>query len=358
MSELRIRCDGGGKIGMGHVMRCLALAHACREAGFSSVLFFTRESDGVAAREIAKQGFVVKIIPDHASEKDEIARLSDQSSGEFGALILVDSYAIGPEYLRELRNHGLKTCAIDDLADRPFPVDLLINHNVGSEILLYETNPETRLLLGPRYALVRTPFRNRAKAARNYPAIARRALITLGGSDPGDWTSFVLRALQGIDDNRLGSMELLLILGPSYRGKAHASVANWKGSIPKPRIETNCEEMDARMTWADLAVTASSSTCYESCCLRLPAITLTTEENQRHLETGFLARQCMLPLGWAPRLTEDKLRHAFLSLATNPALRQDLGERAGRLVDGEGARRVAHEILALANASTLPIKHA
>ena len=74
--------------------------------------------------------------------------------------IAVDGYQFSADYQRILKSAGFKILFLDDYghAQRYF-ADLVLNQNVGVGAELYaDREPETRVLLGPRYCLLRREF--------------------------------------------------------------------------------------------------------------------------------------------------------------------------------------------------------
>ena len=60
--NIAFRTDASLEIGTGHVMRCLTLAHALRDAGMYCK-FITRAHPGNMAERIATEGFEVLVLP-------------------------------------------------------------------------------------------------------------------------------------------------------------------------------------------------------------------------------------------------------------------------------------------------------
>jgi UDP-2,4-diacetamido-2,4,6-trideoxy-beta-L-altropyranose hydrolase len=187
-----IRVDASRQIGTGHVMRCLTLATAMREAGVT-VEFICREHDGHLCDLLVQRGFAVRRLPAIGQ-----ALASDSGSGAFGGLgglgsfdgfgadagfspaldrtpdtgssasatatagsalahahwlgcdwtqdaaqsvallaampqrpawLIVDHYALDFRWQRVLRAHVGQIMVIDDLADRQHDCDLLLDQN-------------------------------------------------------------------------------------------------------------------------------------------------------------------------------------------------------------------------------------
>ena len=108
-------------------------------------------------------------------------RVLEAAAGRGVEAFVVDSYHAEARLLAVLRRAAL-VVAIDDLADRPLAVDVVVNGAWHAERLAYRVEPETRRLLGPRYALLERAFAEampRAVSER-----VERVLVTLGGATP------------------------------------------------------------------------------------------------------------------------------------------------------------------------------
>ena len=70
-------------------------------------------------------------------------------------ITIFDNYDVSEEQMKKYRKNHPNLIAIDDLGDRIFDVDIIINQNYRSDKLEYRTIKETRLFLGERYVLLR-----------------------------------------------------------------------------------------------------------------------------------------------------------------------------------------------------------
>jgi UDP-2,4-diacetamido-2,4,6-trideoxy-beta-L-altropyranose hydrolase len=131
---LVIRADGSAGIGSGHLRRCLALAKALRQCG-AEVTLVTRALDAVAQEVLAPAGLPVLWLPGPTVGDDEDARQTwDLSAASRPAVVLVDHYGLGAAWHASIRRaSGARVLAIDDLADRPMAVDLLVDHNLRAD---------------------------------------------------------------------------------------------------------------------------------------------------------------------------------------------------------------------------------
>ncbi|MCD6318364.1 NTP transferase domain-containing protein, partial [Candidatus Aerophobetes bacterium] len=81
--KIVFRADASREVGMGHIMRCLALAQQLQEYHFCGVNFVTKSSNGVVDM-IRERGFGVKVLPQGISKNDELNEVVNFSQ-DYGA---------------------------------------------------------------------------------------------------------------------------------------------------------------------------------------------------------------------------------------------------------------------------------
>lgn len=335
-SHLIIRADADVAMGTGHVMRCLTLAEAWLALGRSVTFVSHCPSEPLAnrIRELVDDFVALGVRDDIESFVQRIGRCPE-------AVVVLDGYHFGAEEQRAFKSLGNPLLVFDDYvhADHYF-ADLVVNQSQGAEGLAYSCEPYTRLLLGPRFVLLRAEFDRWKTWQREIPNTARRLLVTLGGSDPDNRTEDVVRAIEGID---IAGFETIVVCGGSNPNTS-AVCRRAERLTPPVRVECGVSSMSDLMAWADLAVSAGGTTCWELAFMGLPNLILVLADNQLGIARGLDTARVSRGLGWAESLSEDTLRAAILSLAHDPASRASMSEKGRALVDGEGTRRVIEAI--------------
>jgi spore coat polysaccharide biosynthesis predicted glycosyltransferase SpsG len=303
---------------------------------------FVLGRDAVVARSVARAGFHVI----RASwETDLSAAISAvQESGP--DTVVVDSYLATPAFFHALRAVTGQVVAVDDLADRALPVDVVVNGGVGATELDYGSAGAGLLLLGPQYALIDVAY---AEApARRHRDRVERVLVTLGGSLQRE----ALQAAVSAVDVALDDVVVDVIAGP-YAGPAAAL----EGAVRRPgnRATIHAYVPDPRplMLQADVAISAGGMTLYELAATATPSIMVLTVANQGPNVRGFERAGAAVFAGVAddpevrPAL-EGRLRE----LARDPARRAALAACGRRLVDGQGTWRVGRALAGSPRART------
>jgi RimJ/RimL family protein N-acetyltransferase len=130
------------------------------------------------------------------------------------------------------------------------------------------------------------------------------------------------------------------------------------GSNPRiPSLQQLCKkfpgsvrlEVDAAMpdlmAWADLAVAAAGSTCWELCMLGLPAIVIDAAQNQSAIARELDRERIAIHIPLLQATTQTLAEQIYL-LAVNPEFRKTMSQKASGLVDGRGAERVVAAMIA------------
>lgn len=335
---LLIRADATTRMGTGHVMRCLALAQAWQAAGGQAALAAVDLDSGLESRLAAEGVDVRRLAAEAGSARD--ARDTAAMSRELGAAWLaVDGYQFGAAYQQALKKAGASLLFVDDYGHaNHYHADLVLNQNIQAREALYpRREPHTRLLLGPRYALLRRefwPWRGRPRTIRPE---ARRVLVTLGGSDPDNVALKVLAALGQI---AVDGLQGLLILGSSNPHEAALRQAIEEMGI-RVRVEQRVTSMPEHMAWADVCVAAGGGTAWELALMGLPGLLFVLAANQQANAEGLHAAGVAHNLGWHGEASPAAVARELERVLRSPEVRSAMAGAGQHMVDGYGAQRVA-----------------
>ena len=327
-----VRTDAGAGIGLGHLRRCVALAKALRAAA-ADVCFLVSAPDGA----LADIGFEMRAVVSARDLADTLALA--RASG--ARTVVVDSYALDTAYLQALAEAGCRVIAIDDPGERQLPVDLVVNPSARPGRPRYRGAAHTRLLLGPRYAMLQPEFAERVDRRPGDPV--RRVLLTVGGGDPAGFTAGLVRA----GALALDGVRLDVVVGPWFAGVAElrALAGGSGGAIV---VHEQPRDMRALMLAAGLAISGGGQTTFELAATGTPTVAIRLADNQTLTLETLAEAGALIQAGDAgdPALA-DAVAAAVERLIKDGDRRLEMSERARTAVDGQGAARVAREILAL-----------
>ncbi|MCS7064112.1 MAG: UDP-2,4-diacetamido-2,4,6-trideoxy-beta-L-altropyranose hydrolase [Methylacidiphilales bacterium] len=338
-----MRADASPTIGMGHVMRCIALAEAAREQGAECIFVTSCASDGVLQKIQTAADEVFLLDEIHPDSRD-LAALSFICQEFQPDGIILDGYHFDEEYQLRVRDLAPRVLVIDDTCHlRKYHCDILLNQNLGAERLPYSLGRPARLLLGPEYALIRQEFIRSRIAGRTAREIPRNVLVTLGGADPGNYTLKVMEALKGLEVHTRIVLGPLNPAGDQIESKAHELMLQ----APQTRIEIvrSSPDMPALMNWADIAVTSASSTCWELMFMGVPMVTLTTASNQHMINNNLLEGKRAVFAEIENGMKAKSLREAIAVMMSHYDRRQLLITQNQKIIDGHGKYRILSNLL-------------
>ncbi len=335
---LFIRADATTQIGTGHVMRCIALAQAWQDKGGDVTFLSHCESDGLRQR-ILDEGF--RFIPieyayPHTSDLEKtLSVLSDER--ENSGWLVLDGYHFDASFQKAIRDKGIRLLVIDDMNHLShYHADILLNQNIHAMDLKYSCDEDTILLMGCKYVMLRREFIKYQEWKRVIPEKAAKILVTMGGSDPDNVTLKVIQALNLMDDAEL---EVRFVVGP-----ANPNLESIRKELSKSdfayTILSNVKNMPELMAWADVAISAAGSTCWELAFMGLPSLMFILAENQEDTAMGLDKHKVGINQGWHNKISDVKISRTIFNLLTDDNLYHQISENGKALVDGKGANRI------------------
>jgi UDP-2,4-diacetamido-2,4,6-trideoxy-beta-L-altropyranose hydrolase len=299
LPRLVLRADGNAQIGLGHVMRLLALAEMVREA-FVKVVFATR--DASLSPLLAGASVEPLLIPELPPQSEASWLRTRQLQAT--DVVIADGYTFDADYQQELWEGAGRLVYVDDLRAWPVVADMLINHSPGIIPGMYElARPTAQLLLGPAYSLLRPAFRA-AATLPHPPYPIRKLLLCFGGADPLHLTARCLRLLV----NEPGLVEIGLLAGPANPdGAALQQLVAQAGGRAVLHPPAGAEGLVALLQAYDAVVCPSSTILIEALVLGMAALTGYYVENQYHLADFVHAHQQAYSVGHFATLTNAEL---------------------------------------------------
>ena len=339
--QLIIRADASSQLGIGHVMRCLALAQAWRESGGKVCFALAMESPELEAR-LAIEGIDVIDLASEPGSLDDARQTIDLAQTLHAGWVVIDGYHFNAAYQKAFRETDLSTLVIDDYGHAEhYYADVVLNQNIYADEPLYvRREPYTNLLLGTKYALLRREFRDWGNWQPAVPPMARKILVTLGGSDPDNVTQRVIRSLQMVNSSDL---EIKIVVGPANK---HLESLSHALMYLDHEVEllTATRNMPQLMSWADIAISAAGSTCWELSFMGVPTMVVVLADNQKPIAEGLHQANAALNCGWHTQIEEEALAETVEKLLLDTDLRRKLSYQARALVDGRGATRVTEAL--------------
>ncbi|KAB8197843.1 spore coat protein [Nonomuraea phyllanthi] len=316
MIRVGFRCDAGTGTGVGHLVRCVALAEELCARGVA-VVFLGEVRDSAWGRaQLRERGLPLVPAPERPSRLTALARELRLDA------VVLDSYGLPDGTGAALRAAGLAVLAIVDGDPLGQDADLYLDQNLGAE---RHPGPASRLA-GARYVLLRDSVRRLRCRGERESGQVPRVLCFFGGTDSAGVAPAWARALRET--------------GVPFEATV-VSPAPFEAGGPITVIPPT-DRLPELMAGADLVVTAAGSAIWELLYLGVPAALSWVARNQLIGYEELVGRGVAAGLGPAPDPAAVEL---LARLLADPAAREEHGRRGGGLVDGRGRERVADALL-------------
>jgi UDP-2,4-diacetamido-2,4,6-trideoxy-beta-L-altropyranose hydrolase len=332
--NVAFRVDASPKIGMGHLMRCLALSEELTRRG-NSCFFISKTEDKNLVGMIKKFHVTYQHIKTTASLNEDLAALLNFSKDHDIDWVITDHYGIDAAYVKQIRQQEFNVLSIDDTAQLHYHSDIVVNQNIDAELLKFSVESYTELLLGPKYVMLRDELLKRDKK-EIHPCI-KKILITMGSTDSNNLILKILNSLVSISHD----VEYLVILGPFTRFSSDLNtyIKKTDATISVIQSPKNMAEVYREV---DLAVSAGGSSCYELAYYGITPIIITIAENQVHLSRELDAQHIGIYLGHKNNVSLEKLKEKVKELLEHHSLWQRMNQNGKNLVDGNGKKRIVN----------------
>jgi UDP-2,4-diacetamido-2,4,6-trideoxy-beta-L-altropyranose hydrolase len=194
--KILFRADAGQSIGYGHFIRTLALADMLKD-DFDCV-FYTQAPTDYQINEMSSVCKYENLPLDDSRFDIFLEKLKGDE------IVVLDNYFFTTDYQRQIKQKGCKLVCIDDMHDKHYVADVVVNHGLARKEE-FDCEAYTKLCLGNQWSLLRRPFLEpiRSKKREN------RLVVCFGGADPQRLTDKVITMLMELNT----SYEITVILG-------------------------------------------------------------------------------------------------------------------------------------------------
>lgn len=334
------RVDANEYVASGHLMRCIAIAKACIKEGNKCIFFLAEEK---MTERLAENNIQYHILNSKWNNmEEEYSDLIMILKREGIELLVVDSYQASKKYL-EMLNNIFPVCYIDDMGKETYDIDMILHYGSWADEHEFESRyakTQTKVLEGMKYAPLREEF-------AEYRAVAEREksiLITTGATDPYNISGKLVKELLKRESCLEHRLKVII-------GAMNSNISALEELLSDNRVELlkNVNNMGELMRTSQYAVSAGGTTLLELCASGIPTVCFSFAENQEKFCEEMEEYQIMLCAGDARNIADIhvKIADKLELFVKDEQLVQNCVVKMRRLVDGQGAKRIAEAVVQL-----------
>ncbi|MGN8024952.1 GNAT family N-acetyltransferase [Microbacterium sp. 22242] len=325
--EVLLFCDATTGVGMGHLMRCLALAQHAQSRGW----VVTVQGD-IASSAVDAAGRIAPGVHVRPSGPGVQAVLTARGHD----VLHLDTYAS----LADVRGPDLRGAAplLSNMQDGAYgerPADLAIDGTLGAQHAFW-TAPGVLAarLVGIDAAVIRQQVLDQRyqRDHRDPPSDRPRVLVVMGGTDPQGATAKVLGLL-----GEVGMPLDVTVVDPAGRPEVCDAAA---ASPHRVDVLGFVDDLPALASAHDVAISAAGTSVWDFACMGVPMAIVCVVDNQRDGYRRLVADGLALGLGEPGRLAPGESLAELGELLTRPARRARQRDRLRAAVDGLGTWRI------------------
>lgn len=339
--SILIRCDGGHQIGLGHVVRCLAIAEELRDR-FAAAVRFAVGGDKTAVALVRAGNFPVDEIV--ASDATGFSALIASACPDLALLDLRTRFDRAE--IDTLRRANCRVAVLDDPGERRLHADISFFPPSGAALDWRDAFGEQHI--GFEWIPLRRQF---SPPPPHRVGPQKRALILAGGSDPA---GIGYRLLASAARSLLPLWRIVMVIGAAAADDPRiTALARELG--PRLSLERQVSDMAALMARADLALAAFGMTAYELAAVGVPMLLMCLSPDHERSASALAEKGAAQLVGVAHQVDDATLDGAIARICADETRREQLGRNAQRLIDGLGTRRIAKELVSVArSAQSIP----
>ena len=316
--NILFRFDMSVDIGMGHAVRCLALADHLKEFFDCNIYFAMRHNES----PLSKHYTVFEsdeVAFDYESWLTECIRMSNTS-----ILIMDIRDGLSRQGLKAIKkNTGVKLITIDDPEEKRLEADIGLYPAVPQIGKMDWTDFSGDLYVGWEYVILRKQFCNKIKnKVSDEPVI----LVSMGGTDKNNMTGFAINVLNELNHK----FRVIIILGLKY-----PHMNELRNDLDRVDFQYelfhNPEDVADVMLQAQFAIVSFGVTAYELAAVNIPALYFCISPD--HLESSRLFEQSGIgeTIGEYPHIEKERLMKTIEKYICNPRKISAMSKRASQI---------------------------
>jgi UDP-2,4-diacetamido-2,4,6-trideoxy-beta-L-altropyranose hydrolase len=324
LKKAAFRVEADRKTGMGHLVRCLALAQMI---GSEFEIVFAIHQPGPEVKELLKRDAV---------SFEDVPAPDDLSFSADKDLVILDGYWFTEDFVQALAKK-CKVIQVDDIPASAYYAHVILNHALGLDYSKSELNGAT-LLTGSDYAMLRKEFLagDDPNASNQRTSVA----ISFGGSDPANATALVLNILISLVGPE---MMIEVIAGPLYRDLKELNQLAERNKNVIIHHALPAKSIAEILQSSTLFIGPASTMIYEALAMETPSACIVTADNQSAMYKGLIDAHAVTGLGNIA--DQDGLKKKLTALIGGGL--EKMRHEKKKLIDGKSPRRIRTAIAKL-----------
>lgn len=326
-----IHCDLGPRIGVGHLMRCLALAEELQRQGDEVEFVADAQEVPLARGHLERRGLPWRSTP-------EGGLLAALDEGDRPDVVVVDSYLQPASLYADVRRRVPALLAVVDGDAAGREADVYLEQNFGAEDPGWPVPDGSIHLGGLSYALMRRDIADLRPDTpdRSSEGDPLEVLAFFGGTDAFGIAPVIVRAM--VETGAPFRLQVVVTREELRRELEAVTPAAGQHVELIPPTEHLAELIVAH----DVVLAAAGTTLWEVMCLGAAAGFIAVADNQREAYGEVIDAGLGEGIGMLEEVRADNTRavEAIGRLLTDAPRRAELRRSAWQMVDGRGPERV------------------
>lgn len=332
--KILFRVDAGPDVGLGHLIRSIAIARKLKENYSETEICFLTKGNQFSTDLLCQNEFQYIL----QGKKLEETFITETVQNTHTDVLFIDKlFSYQPAFIREIRKHT-RVSMFHNLCDGAFECDqfILPASHVNETVL-----QDKRWLTGPVKFYEGFPY---IILDKNILEIDKKSeintdpmhiVLTTGGSDP---KGVIIRLLEYLADYKIEKIRVTALVGELF---SHSDkLEKLRGRLSKVFSVRPFNYTD--LADADLAVNTFGVGTYELIYLGIPTLSIGhADKNARG--SALLAEKYgfTIDLGLFDNLTKRQFLSTLNKAITNPTQLKKMQEKSRGVIDGLGVNRVA-----------------
>jgi len=334
--KIVFRCDASPDIGLGHLIRCLAVAKGMEK---QSQIIFATTKDGTNSY-IKGAGFEVFFKEKNETEERYLKRLNYIIHTD---IIVIDKkYPYSTKLLNSLKQGNTKIIMIDNICEGLAGCNEIIfpNAHLDKDILkeYLSQGQINKVKTGLEYVVLRNEILTLKDKINHNFHNPPNIVVTTGGTDPEKVLLKLIPWLKGMDLKA----NILILIGQAfkYKNKLEKLIINLPDNFQV--LPYSIEGL----LKADIVICTFGVSIYEMIYLQIPTICISHSRGNAKSARILKGRYGVIEdLGFVEDINLQNLYFVVKKLLMDKTYRGSIVQGCNNLIDGEGAKRVEKIII-------------